>query len=91
MSSWASALSESLCDTGAGEVAVAACVVVFLEDVRESRLPFACSVTGEDDCDCGGLLSRTAYWISESSENKTTVLTLGLSFIRKVVKLRGSR
>lgn len=91
MSSWVSALPESLCDGGTGGGAVAACVLFFLEEVRESRLPLACSATGEDDCDCGGLLLRTAYWISESSENKTTVLTLGLSFIRKVVKLRGSR
>jgi hypothetical protein len=68
----------------------------FFDDVmgREiDRRPLDAPVCSCVDSDCadGGLLVRTVYWTSESNENSTTVLTFGFNFIRKVVKLRGSR
>jgi hypothetical protein len=46
---------------------------------------------GPDDNDGDELLSMVANWMSESNEKMMRVFVRELSFIRKVVKLRGSK
>jgi hypothetical protein len=46
---------------------------------------------GPDDNDSDELLSMVANWMSESNEKMMRVFVRELSFIRKVVKLRGSK
>lgn len=45
----------------------------------------------DDDGDGDELLSMVANWMSESREKMMRVFVRELSFIRKVVKLRGSK
>jgi hypothetical protein len=46
---------------------------------------------GPDDDDDDELLSMVANWMSESREKTMIVFVTELSFIRNVVKLRGSK